>query len=250
MHRLQKIEAQCRKQTKNNNYEVKIGGEMSDQVFKHLRINVVNYILNEQEQIIHISDEAELYEGKQTRLHIRYPSSALNNQLPTDPLKTISKEEQHLLFKEVRKTQWKWFKTITFLEDKGWLGESIEKSNSIEFVNETTDSLSSNLWNDDSRQFYRAIIVLSHKEEQHYRRYIKLQDILTISASFMKGIASVCWLYVIWQGQKQLDRKLVEEIFSISNKQINAEIEEIKSNSMVSTMMVPEKKNDKIPGFF
>jgi hypothetical protein len=162
--------------------------------------------------------------------------------LPSDPLKTISNEEQHTLFKDTWKFQWKWFKTVTFLDDKGWLGESIEKTQSIEKDSETTDFYSSNLRNDDRRMFYQTVIFLSHNEHQHHRRYIKLQDVLAISASFMKGIASVCWLFVLWKGQQQLDAKLVDEIFKVAEKQVHADVEEIKTNSMVSTVAIAKKK--------
>ena len=138
----------------------------------------------------------------------------------------------------------KWFKTVTFVDDKGWLGESIQKIQSIELEREETDFFNSLVSGDGRRQFYQSVIYLTNKKQEHHRRYIKLQDVLAISASFMKGIASVCWLFVMWKGQQQLDRKLVEVIFSISKKHEQAEVDEIKTNCMVSTVTIAKKKEE------
>ena len=245
-----KIEAQCKKQSQDPNYEVLFGGTISDRIRRYIRLTVVNYIFNEKREVIYVSPESELYLDQQTHLHIRYPAVALNNQLVNDPLITTGNEEQHLLFKDTYKFQFKWFKMVTFLDDKGWLGESIQTTTSIEKDLETTDFFNSRVWNDERRVFFQTVIFLSHKEQQHHRRYIKLQDVLAISASFMKGIASACWLYVLWQGQKQLDNKLIEDIFNFEEKQAKANVPEIKDNSLMSTLAVAKKTKDALnPGF-
>ena len=247
-----KIESHCREYTKDSNYEVKIGGNAGDQVQAYLRISVINYEHDKDYNIINIEPDEKLYPNEATtKFNFRYPTLALNNQLINDPLKTISNEEVHLVLKDTFKLQWKWQKLVSFLDDKGWFGESITTTDSFEMDYQNTDFYNSRRWNDARRMFYRNLISVTHKEQQHRRRYLKVQDVIAISASFMKGIASICFLYVIWKGQKDLDTELVETIFNVEKKEPNKPNHDIKDNSLVSVLPVVKKQEDKpIPGFF
>ena len=246
-----KIETHCREQTKDPKYEVELGGGFSDRINKGLKLSVVNFTFDESRQFTNIATEADLYPSKLTHFNLRMPSIALNNQLPENPLQTISVEENTVLHKDTVKLQWKFFKMVTFLDDKGWLTESTHKTQSIEKDRETTDFLNSNVFNSDIRYFYQTLILLNSKEQEHHRRYLKIQDVIAISSSFMKGIASFCWIYVLYQGQKQLDKKLVENVFKVEIKQMHSKTEEIKTNSIVSTAVIAKRKEKtNKPGFF
>ena len=95
-----KIEEQCRQQTKNSKFKVTLGGLFTDKIRGFLRITVANYTLGDDRKVNYIARETDLDIVRNVYFHIRYPSPALNNQLPTDPLKTVTYEEQHFLNKD------------------------------------------------------------------------------------------------------------------------------------------------------
>ena len=241
---IKKIEAECRKQTKDPNYEVLLEGELSDPVWRYLRISVQSFEFNKDKKVSRFSTEEDLAAFTNVHFHIQYPSISLNNQLSVNPLKTIGMEEQHLLRSDTYKFEWKWFKQITFLDDQGWLGESIDITHSMELERDRSDFFNLIFRSNKQNIYYRSLLMMSHTEQEHHRRYIKLTDILAISASFIKGISTICFFYVLWRGQEQLDRELVNELFTLDKNQLHADLTEIKKDSFVSTTEIVKKKEE------
>lgn len=238
-----KIRDRCRAQNKIPDYEPVLEGELTDIVRAYIRIAVHNVEYNEAKKVIRFGKQADLSKWTNVDFHIQYPSIALDNQRPVDPLKTISQEEQHILKIDTFKSEWKWFKKITFLDDQGWFYEAIDKTQSIELERQTSDFYNLTYTETKRIMFYRVILMMSHSEQEHFRRYIKIQDVIATSASFVKGIAAICWLFVLWKGQKQLDQKLAEELFYVDKKNLNVVVE-VLQDSYVSTAQVAKPKQE------
>ena len=78
-----KVEAQCKSQSKNDEYKVKLAGVMGDRYRTILRLSVWKYTLDESGKPTNIATEEDLRPDKATHFVISYTESTSTTKSPT-----------------------------------------------------------------------------------------------------------------------------------------------------------------------
>ena len=240
---IRKIEAQCKEQTKNEKYQVELGGIQGDRFLKYFRISVVNFTHGPDYTRVNIGSEEELTLASKTTIyfHIRFPKYFFDNELTENAFKTIHDQEQHLISKSTYKIDWKYFNIISLLDDQGFLSESVEKYESIKHEFSRSDFFSSNINNTKERYFYRAIVSINKNEQQLKRRFLKIQDVIAVSINFVKTVAATCYLINFYFSSYARSKRLTEYFFTTKAEHVTESLE-IKVNTVVSKMQLTQEK--------
>ena len=247
-----KVEEQCKSQTKQADYKVELGGMLGDQTYKWLKINVINAVRNDQGGISHYEPADDFTETNNKFLYVEYSDYSFNNNLANKALKQVTLQQEYVLNREIQLAVWKNFNLVTLNDDIGWFNQDMQRSQSIFNQKERSETYSSQYFNREFRFFFQGVIVLNKKEREINRRWMKIQDVIALVSSFIKTIAAVIFLIVLNFSSERRDKLLMERLWKTNDlPKDKREVEEVKLDSIVSTVLV-QKKRDELerPSFF
>ena len=232
-----KIEAQCRAKTKNDKYQIELGGVQGDKVIKYFRISVVNFNLTAERKKVNFASDEELISKTDIHFQIRFPKYYFDNELSENAFKTVYDQEMHAILKSTFKIDWKYFNVVTLFDDQGFLNESIEKYQSLKNEYSRSDYYSSDMYGTETRYFYQGLIAINRNEQQFKRRFLKIQDVIAVSINFVKTIAACCYLINLYVSTNSRTKKLIEKLFSCKPQHVEQSVE-VKVNTVTSKVQL------------
>ena len=238
---ISKIEKECKEKTKNNEYQVEIGGLVGDKFLKYFRISVLNYNLSADRKAFNVATDEELKLKEDVRFQIRYPKYYFDNESVENAFKTIFDQEVNIIDRNTWKLEFKFFNAVTLFDDQGFLSESIEKQNSLKLEFTRSDFYSSKVGVSNNRMFHQTLIQVNKNEQQFKRRFFKVQDVIAVSINFIKSCAAACYLINIYFSTGNRTKKLIEKLFDTKTDQVEQSLE-MKVNTVVSKVNLKELK--------
>ena len=239
---IKKIEDQCKQQTKNEIYEVELGGGPGDKTSKYINFYLTNFNYDEAGKFINLVPIEEINDF--VDIGLRFPTYYFNNKIPGNSLKTIPMQEQIYL----KKTEFLYesieLNMVTLNDDSGWLLESFSKTNSMAHERTKPSFWNTDFYQGGSHYFYMNTINLNKKEIEFNRRYMKIQDVLAVSSGFIKLFASLCYFINNYFETRDRTNRLIESLFkSRLNNVREASVEEVvirKNESSTSIVNLPK----------
>ena len=257
----EKLKAACRKEigAKEPNYELTFGGYMDEDEFAGLRLDVVNYIYdNEKKEYLYAATQEETDKIKDINLHLRYPNVSYDSKQPGSPLKVYYESQTIRLDRNANRSENRFMKLVTANDDFGWLypnvtSQTVIAPESVEFQNLPLiqGKAGDKIW----KVFFMSLIWNNKHEKEYNRNFMKIQNLMAIVSGMLKSFIVIFGLATFYLANKERSEELRERFYRLKVK-ISSDVsiqplakEVTQVNTIVQLNKAVEKNRDRLSFF-
>ena len=220
---MEKIKTVCRKEigAKEPDYEPTFGGYMDEDEFAGLRLDVVNYIYdNEKKEYLYVATKEET-DKIDIILHLRYPNVSYDSKQPGSPLKVYYESQNIRLDRNTIIYENRFMKLVTANDDFGWLYPNITSQSVIAPQNVNLQNLPLLQGNEGDKvwkNFFRTLIWNNKNEKEYNRNFMKIQNLLAIVSGMLKSFLVVFGITAVYKANKDRSEELRERFYKLKIK--------------------------------